>query len=179
MTSFVIWIFGLPCAGKTTIADALRDALAQRGITALRLDGDQLRKGLCKGLCNDLGFSLADSTENIRRAANVAKLAAEAGIPTIASLITPTQELRDLAATLIGDHRFLPVFIACPSSECARRDVKGLYAKAKAGQLTGLTGADGSFEVPGDDVLTVHSDTHTASECVEGIVATMSERGWL
>ena len=172
--SGVIWIFGLPCAGKTTIADALRDELARHAITALRLDGDQLRKGLCA----DLGSSLEDRTENIRRAAHMARLARAAGIPTIASLITPTEALRRLAAEIIGQDHFLPVFIDCPASECARRDVKGLYAQARAGQLTGLTGAGGAFETPEDGGLTVHSDSQSADEIVATIMRELAVRGW-
>ncbi len=172
---FVIWLYGLPCAGKTTIADALRDELAHRSITVLRLDGDQLRKGLCA----DLGYSMEDRTENIRRTAHVARLAIESGIPVVASLITPTQELRRLASGIIGEDRFLPVFIDCPASECARRDVKGLYAKAIAGQLTGLTGADGAFEPPETGELTVHSDSQNAGECVNTILLELAKRVWL
>ena len=173
--SGVIWIFGLPCAGKTTIADALRDELARHSITALRLDGDQLRNGLC----SDLGYSLEDRTENIRRAAHMARLARAAGIPTIASLITPTQALRRLAAKIIGMDHFLPVFIDCPASECARRDVKGLYAQARAGQLTGLTGADGAFEPPADGEMTVRSDSQSADEIVATIMRELATRGWM
>ncbi len=173
--SGVVWIFGLPCAGKTTIADALRDEFSRLGITALRLDGDQLRQGLCAGL----GYSMEDRTENIRRAAHAARQASIAGIHTIASLITPTQALRRMAAEIIGEELFLPVFIDCPASECARRDVKGLYAKARAGQLSGLTGADGAFEVPEPDTLTLQTNEHTVAECVAQVMAELVRRKWV
>ncbi|MDB6116539.1 MAG: adenylyl-sulfate kinase [Verrucomicrobiaceae bacterium] len=172
--SGVVWIFGLPCAGKTTIGDALRDEFSRRSITALRLDGDQLRQGLCAGL----GYSMEDRTENIRRAAHAARVAVTAGIPVIASLITPTQALRRMAGEIIGE-RFLPVFIDCPASECARRDVKGLYAKAKAGQLTALTGTDGAFERPEPGVLTLQTNEHTVAQCVEQVMGELVSREWL
>lgn len=173
--SFAVWLFGLPCAGKTTLGDALRDELAARGINALRVDGDQLRKGLCA----DLGFSHDDRTENIRRAAQVARLACDSGVAVIASFITPTQALRDLAAGIVGEERFLPVFVDCPVNECSRRDVKGLYARAQAGQLTGLTGADAGFDPPGKDGFAVRSDARSIEECVQDIVAEMRRRGLL
>ncbi len=173
--SFVVWLFGLPCAGKTSLGDALHDELARRGVSALRLDGDQLRKGLCA----DLGFSHDDRTENIRRAAHVARLACKGGIPVIASFITPTHALRDLATGIVGGERFLPVFVDCPVDECSRRDVKGLYARARAGQLTGLTGADAGFDPPGKDGFTIRSDARSIEECVQDIVAEMRACGWL
>lgn len=172
---FVVWLYGLPCAGKTTIADALRDELSRRGITALRLDGDQLRQGLC----SDLGYSVEDRAENIRRAAHVARLASAAGIPVIASLITPTQALRRMAGEIIGEDSFLPVFVDCPASECARRDVKGLYAKAIAGQLTGLTGADGSFELPEAGSLALHTNLRAVDECIAQVMVEMIRREWV
>ena len=139
----VIWLFGLSGAGKTTISSLLKEKLEGDGFFTVALDGDVLREGLNK----DLSFSEQDRRENIRRAAEFAKVLVKNNIITICSFITPLQENRASAAGIIGENYF-EVFIQCPLSECIKRDVKGLYKKAKANQITNFTGISANFETP-------------------------------
>jgi adenylyl-sulfate kinase len=143
-----VWMTGLPAAGKSTIAAALEEWLVHRGIPALRLDGDNLRHGLN----GDLGFDPADRAENVRRTAHTARLLAEAGTIAIVSLVSPYAADRRLARELHERDgvQFLEVFIDTPLQECERRDPKGLYARARAGDLHGLTGVDDVYERPTD-----------------------------
>ncbi len=172
---FVVWLYGLPSAGKTTLAKALVDRLSNHEIPTLRVDGDVLRSGLC----SDLGFSDADREENVRRAANVVKLAANCGIVSIASLITPLRSLRDLVRRTVGEENLFISFVHCPVAECVRRDVKGLYAKAAAGQMKGMTGLDGTFEEPDAIDFCVHSASSSIDECVDLLLAEMVQRGFV
>jgi adenylylsulfate kinase len=169
---FVVWLYGLPSAGKTTLAKALVEQLSSHGIPTLRIDGDVLRSGLC----SDLGFSDHDREENVRRAANVAKLAANCGIVSIASLITPMRSLRELVRSTVGEDNLLISFVHCPVDECVRRDVKGLYAKAASGQMKGMTGLDGTFEIPGENEFRVHSSASSIDECVTQLLDEMRRR---
>jgi adenylyl-sulfate kinase len=141
-----VWITGLPASGKSTLAAALEARLLAAGRAAYQLDGDNLRHGLN----GDLGFSPADRTENVRRTAEVAALLADAGVVAIAALVSPYVADRD-AARAVHDHRglpFLEVHVTTPLEECERRDPKGLYARARAGELPGLTGVDAPYEPP-------------------------------
>ena len=140
----VVWLYGLSGSGKSTLATALERRLHEEGMFTQVLDGDNIRTGLN----NNLGFSDEDRSENIRRIAEVAKLFASAGVVTITSFICPRNELRALAREIIGQADFLEVYVECSFETCEQRDVKGLYAKAKAGQVQNFTGRDSSFEAP-------------------------------
>lgn len=139
----LLWLYGLPCSGKTTLAHAAADRLRQEGKTVVQLDGDELRRGLC----SDLGFSRADREENLRRVAQVARLLGQQGVTVVASLVTPTVRDREIVRGIAGD-ALVSIFVDCPVEECARRDVKGHYARAARGDLKGFTGVDDLFERP-------------------------------
>lgn len=143
MTPRIYWLTGLSGAGKSSIAEATVRHLRSGDIPVLHLDGDVLRQGLCA----DLGFTEADRSENIRRAASLAQIAQSQGILTICSLISPLRSHRELARTL-GGAAFREVFIDCPLEECIRRDPKGLYSRALSGQLPNFTGVSAPYEPP-------------------------------
>ena len=140
----VVWLYGLSGSGKSTLATALERRLHEEGVFTQVLDGDNIRTGLN----NNLGFSDEDRSENIRRIAEVAKLFTTAGVVTITSFICPRNELRTLAREIVGQADFLEVYVECSFETCEQRDVKGLYAKAKAGQVQNFTGRDSSFDAP-------------------------------
>lgn len=140
----IYWITGLPAAGKTTLARALADALKASGRQVFVLDGDELRQGLCA----DLGLSDADRSENIRRAGEVARLMAKAGIDVVCAFVSPFDADRRRARALFRAGQFAEIYLNTSLDECVRRDPKGLYAKARAGAITGLTGWDAPYEVP-------------------------------
>ncbi|UQS13061.1 adenylyl-sulfate kinase [Pseudomonas sp. HS6] len=140
----VLWFTGLSGAGKSTIANALEQALLEEHRHTYLLDGDNIRLGLCR----DLKFSDQDRTENIRRVAEVAKLFVDAGLIVVSAFISPFRRDRALAREVIGDASFIEVYIATSLEECERRDTKGLYAKARSGELKNFTGIDSSYEPP-------------------------------
>lgn len=140
----VIWFTGLSGSGKSTLANALEEALHQKNYRTFILDGDNIRHGLNK----DLGFSNQDRVENIRRIAEVAKLMMDAGLVVITAFISPFEEDRRLAKALIGSKNFLEVYLDTPLEICEGRDIKGLYKKARLGQLKNMTGIDSPYEVP-------------------------------
>ncbi|WP_428329416.1 adenylyl-sulfate kinase [Mucilaginibacter sp.] len=160
----VVWLFGLSGAGKTTISDLLKEKLESNGFFTVSLDGDVLREGLNK----DLLFSEADRQENIRRAAEVAKMMLKNNIVTICSFITPLNKNRAMAADIIGEGYF-EVFVECPLSLCIKRDVKGLYQKAKANQILNFTGISASFETPENSSFIISTADDTAIESMEKI----------
>ena len=141
--AIVLWMVGLSGSGKSTIAKGLEKKLHAEGFFTELLDGDNLRVGVN----NNLGFSVEDRQENIRRATEVAKLFYNAGIITVCSFISPTKEIRAMAKEILGD-AMVEVFINTPLEECEKRDVKGLYQKARAGEIKGFTGIDSPFEAP-------------------------------
>lgn len=140
----VIWLTGLPCSGKTTIGIGLEQLLISRGFHVRLLDGDVTRKGIC----SDLGFSEEDRNENIRRIAEISKLFAESGIITINAFITPTENLRAMARDIIGREDFVNVFVNAPLDVCEERDIKGMYKKARNGEIKDFTGVSAPFEPP-------------------------------
>lgn len=140
----VIWLTGLPGAGKSTIANALEIALHADGVRTYVLDGDNVRQGLSR----DLGFGNADRVENIRRVAEVARLILDAGLVVIAAFISPFERERAMARELIGRERFMEVHVSTPLATCESRDPKGLYKKARAGLLANLTGVGSPYEAP-------------------------------
>jgi len=153
----VIWLYGLSGSGKSTLAVALERQLHAEDFTTQLLDGDNVRTGLNRGL----GFSDADRAENIRRVAEVAKLFTQAGIVTLCSFITPTRALRTAAREIIGAADFIEIYIKASFETCAKRDPKGLYAKATAGGVSQFTGRDSGFEPPADTDAAAIFDTET------------------
>ena len=159
----VIWLYGLSGSGKSTLAIALERRLHAEGFTTHLLDGDNVRSGLNR----DLGFTDADRAENIRRIAEVAKLFVQAGVVVIAAFITPQRAHRQLARTIIGADDFSEVYVAASFDTCAARDPKGLYAKAKAGNVQQFTGRDSSFEPPlaeDHDAQIIDTEAGTAAD---------------
>jgi len=168
--SFVVWLTGFSGSGKSTIANALEVSLFEKGIRSFCLDGDNTRLGINK----DLGFSSADRTENIRRVAEMAKLFLESGTIVITSFISPLISDREMAKNIIGDSDFVEVFINCPLEICEERDVKGLYAKARRGEIKDFTGIDSPFEAPLNSDIELFTNQNSIEECVEIILEKIS-----
>jgi adenylylsulfate kinase len=170
-----LWMTGLSASGKSTIAVALEQVLLQRGHHAYRLDGDNIRMGLNK----NLGFSAEDRAENIRRIGEVAKLFADAGIITVTSFISPYRTDRDLVRKLHEDAKipFFEVFVDLPIEVAEQRDPKGLYKKARAGQIKGFTGIDDPYEAPAQAELHLRTDKLSVAESVEQLLDLLEERG--
>ncbi|PLX00778.1 MAG: adenylyl-sulfate kinase [Marinilabiliales bacterium] len=161
--SRVIWMTGLSGAGKTTIAQHFEVALNKMGYLTQVLDGDNIRSGIN----NNLGFSEEDRYENIRRISEVSKLLMDSGIICINSFISPTNEIRDMAKKIIGEENFIEVFVDAPIEVCEQRDVKGLYEKARRGEIKNFTGIDSPFDIPDDADIVLHTDKLSVDECVE------------
>ncbi|MFP4351704.1 MAG: adenylyl-sulfate kinase [Puniceicoccaceae bacterium] len=172
--SLVVWLYGLSGSGKSTIANLAERALHAEGRMTQILDGDNIRSGLNR----NLGFSDEDRLENIRRIAEVARLFLDAGVITLASFITPKRELRRLARGIVGADDFLEVYVKASFDECARRDVKGLYAKAAKGGVGQFTGKDSGFEEPGPDdpVLVLDTEKESAVESTGRLLAAVRSR---
>lgn len=168
----MIWFTGLSGSGKSTIAIALERELHQRGILCRILDGDNIRSGIN----NNLGFSEADRIENIRRIAEVSKLFVDTGIVTIVAFISPSNDIRRMAADIIGQEDFLEVYVSTPLEECERRDVKGLYAKARRGEIKNFTGISAPFEAPAHPALTLDTSVLTLEESVNKLLALILPR---
>lgn len=162
----VLWMVGLSGSGKSTLARALENELFERGYFTKLLDGDNLRTGVN----NNLSFSEEDRTENIRRSAEVSKLFAQAGVVTICSLISPTEKIREMAKEIIGDD-YREVFISCPFEVCAERDVKGLYAKAIAGEIKNFTGLDSPFDEPQNPHVLIETDKESLEASKDKLLA--------
>lgn len=170
--SAIIWLTGLPASGKTTIAKELEKQLHGDGVHTYILDGDNVRHGLNK----DLGFSREDRQENIRRIAETAKLLMDAGIITICAFVSPYEEDRATARNLVDDNEFVEVHVKCPVDVCSQRDPKGLYHKALAGELKGMTGVDDPYEVPASADIVIETDRLTIDESVALIIGYLSQR---
>jgi bifunctional enzyme CysN/CysC len=160
---FVVWMTGLSGAGKSTLARKVEAQLFQQGYNVFVLDGDNVRQGLSQ----DLGFSLEDRSENLRRVAEVAKLFAEAGMICITAFVSPLQEDRERARAIIGPDRFLEVFVECPFSECEKRDPKSLYKKMRQGEVKDFTGVDSPYEAPREPHLTLPTAQLDSERCAE------------
>jgi adenylylsulfate kinase len=166
-----VWLTGLSGSGKSTIAVELEKRLWDRGVRAFILDGDNVRHGLNK----NLGFSPADRTENIRRIGEVAKLFTEAGMVAITAFISPYREDRDQVRALMPDD-FVEVLVECPLEVCEQRDVKGLYQKARAGQIKEFTGISAPYEPPAKPELALRTDRQSVDESVAAIVGLLAQR---
>ncbi len=164
--SKVIWLTGLSGSGKSTIAEAVEKELHQKGYLTMLLDGDNIRSGIN----NNLTFSDADRIENIRRIAEVSKLFLNCGIITLNSFVSPTNEIRALAKQIIGENDFVEIYVNAPLEVCEARDVKGLYAKARAGLIPDFTGITSPFEAPEHPALEIRTDKMEISESVQRLV---------
>ena len=165
-----IWLTGLPAAGKTTLASALEQQLREQGRPTCVLDGDSLRRGLCR----DLGFSEADRVENIRRVAEVARLMVDAGLTVMVALVSPYRDQRRLARQLLSDGEFIEVFVDTPLEECERRDPKGMYARARKGELKDFTGIGSRYERPENPDLRVDTSVMSVEESVERVLRALA-----
>ena len=163
----MLWFTGLSGSGKSTVAVALERELHRRGRLCRLLDGDNIRTGINAGL----GFSDDDRRENIRRIAEVGKLFVDTGIITLAAFVSPTEELRTLARDIIGAADFKEIFVATPLEECERRDVKGLYARARRGEVKNFTGISAPFEAPQNPALVLDTTDTPVEESVGKVLA--------
>lgn len=165
-TAILVWFTGLSGAGKSTLSDQVAKELAQQGVHTQVLDGDVLRQGLCK----DLGFSREDRSENIRRAGEVAKLLVENGTLTLAAFMSPMAQDREYVRQLIGAERFVEIYCKCSIEVCEARDIKGLYKRAKLGQVTQIVGWDVPYQEPENPDLAIDTGLLTIKESVERVM---------
>jgi adenylylsulfate kinase len=170
-----IWMTGLSASGKSTLAVALEKKLWERGVRAYVLDGDNIRHGLNK----DLGFSPKDRNENIRRIGEVAKLFTDASVVNVTAFISPYRADRDQVRALMGEGDFVEVFVDCPVEVCERRDPKGLYKKARAGDLPEFTGISAPYEAPLNPELSVHTDRESEAESLQHLLQYLERRGYI
>ncbi|MDT0690796.1 adenylyl-sulfate kinase [Salegentibacter sp. F188] len=167
----VVWFSGLSGSGKSTLANLVEKKLAEKGIHTYSLDGDNIRTGLNK----DLVFTSEERSENIRRIAEVAKLFIDSGTVVIAAFITPLKSDREIIKQIVGE-RFVGIFVKTSLQECERRDVKGLYKKARSGEIKNFTGIDAPYEEPVDFDITIDTENCTAQEAVEQIICVVERR---
>lgn len=169
----VLWFTGLPCSGKSTLADAVNEELKHRGVRVERLDGDIVRKSLT----SDLGFSKEDRAENLKRVTFVSKLLSRNGAAVLCSFVSPYREARDRIRQ--DTTNFIEIFVKCSVEECERRDVKGMYKLAREGKIKDFTGIDDPYEDPVDPELIVDTETETLEESVHKVLEYLTERGFL
>ena len=162
----VIWFTGLSASGKSTIAQHVEKMLYERGCSTYVFDGDNVRHGLC----NDLGFSAEDRTENIRRIGEMVKLFVDAGIIAMTAFISPYRKDRERIRDLIGRDHFFEIYVNCPVDVCADRDQKGIYAKAKAGTIKNFTGISAPYEPPEEPSLVIYSDQVDATRAAQQVL---------
>ena len=168
----VFWMTGLSGSGKSTIGTAVEKELYAKGYLTQLLDGDNVRTGIN----NNLGFSTADRMENIRRIAEVSKLFLSCGVITINTFVSPTNEIRELAKTIIGSKDFIEIYVNCPLEICEERDVKGLYKKARNGEIKDFTGITTPFEAPVNADLEIRTDKEPAEESVQKVLNYILEK---
>ncbi len=169
----IIWFTGLSGAGKSTLAHAVEEELFQRGCRTFVLDGDNVRHGLC----GDLGFSAKDRVENIRRIGEMSKLFMEAGVIVFAAFISPFRAERERVRGMVAHGDFIEIFCDSPLEICEIRDVKGIYKKARAGQIAEFTGISSPYEAPEDPELTVKTGAAELDACVQQVVREIVQRG--
>jgi adenylyl-sulfate kinase len=162
----VVWLTGLPCSGKSTLAAGLADRLAARAVPVCVVDGDELRRGLC----SDLGFTREDRRENLRRAAEIARLLATSGVVAVVALISPYREDRARARALAPPGSFLEVFVDCPVSVCRERDPKGHYRRADRSEIPEFTGVTAPYEPPAEPELRLPTHELSVEACLERLV---------
>ena len=171
--SAILWFTGLSGSGKSTLANAVNQALFERGLACYVLDGDNIRHGLCK----DLGFSDADREENIRRIGEVSKLFLDAGVVVLTAFVSPFKADRDRARSLVENGDFVEIHCAADLSVCEERDTKGLYAKARAGEIKEFTGISSPYEAPENPELRVDTGSQSLEACVELVINHLREAG--
>lgn len=169
----VLWFTGLSGAGKSTVAGALETRLAQLGYHTYLLDGDNVRHGLCR----DLGFSEQDRRENIRRIGELSKLMADAGLIVLSAFISPHREERQLVRDLLPENEFIEVYVNASLEVCEKRDPKGLYKKARAGEIRHFTGIDSEYQAPLTPEIDLPAGEKSVAELVELCIETMQQRG--
>lgn len=170
--AFVVWFTGLSGAGKSTLAHAVEEALFQEGRRTFVCDGDNVRHGLCA----DLGFSPQDRQENLRRIAEMARLFVDAGTIALSAFISPMQADREQVRKIVGPENFVEIFVACPLEVCEQRDVKGMYRKARAGEIREFTGISAPYEVPEAPALALDTSKLSVEECVEQVLNLLAPR---
>jgi len=170
---FTLWFTGLPCSGKSAVADRVAEALREKGHNVERLDGDVVRKDLTR----DLGFSKKDRDENIRRVTFVAKLLSRNGVAVLTSFISPYREMRDRARTETTN--FVEVYAKCPVEVCRERDVKGMYEKAIRGEIKEFTGVSDPYEEPLNPELVLETDKEPLEDSAARVLAKLEELGFL
>ena len=170
--SFVLWFTGLSGSGKSSISDKVEQLLFERGIHTYILDGDNVRKGLNKGL----GFTESDRYENLRRVGEVARLFIDAGIVLLCAFVSPLEKDRNLVKEIIGRNNFIEIFINTPLEECERRDKKGLYKKARAGELKNFTGIDSPYEEPKHPDIEIKTGEMGVDEAANLIVSAIEKK---
>lgn len=173
--SVVIWFTGLSGSGKSTISVALEKALFEQNITSYRLDGDNIRHGLNQ----NLGFTPEDRKENIRRIGEVGKLMVDAGVVTMTAFISPYEEDRNTVRDILEEGEFIEVFTKCSLDECESRDPKGLYKKARSGEIKEFTGINAPYEEPSNPEIVIDTENESVEESVEKIVAYLKENQYL
>lgn len=173
--SAILWFTGLSGAGKSTLSVAVEKELHQRGIRTYILDGDNVRHGLNK----NLGFSPEDRTENIRRIGEVSRLFADAGVMTLTAFISPYREDRDMVRELVNEGEFIEVYVKCGLEECEKRDPKGLYQKARSGEIKGFTGIDAPYEEPSSPEVTVETDKHPLEVSVQQVINYLIDKNYI
>lgn len=171
----ILWLTGLPAAGKTTLAREIARRLETLGVRAFVLDGDDLRLGLN----SDLGFSHAARAESVRRAGHAAKLLLDAGTIAVTALISPFRKHRERIRALAGDGRFVEIFVDAPLDVCERRDPKGLYASARAGEIQDVTGIDSPYEPPEDPDIRLRSAERPPGELAGQVILYLQEREYI
>lgn len=169
----VIWFTGLSGSGKSTLAHEVEERLHRLGARTFVFDGDNVRHGLCA----DLGFSLEDRSENIRRIGEMAKLFVEAGVIALTAFISPLRSDRERLRQRIGESDFIEIHCDCPIEVCESRDVKGLYRRARSGEIKDFTGISSPYEAPEHPDLLLESGTQSLQECVDRVVALLLQRG--
>lgn len=170
--SCVLWFTGLSGSGKSTLANRVDRKLHELGVRSFVLDGDNIRHGLC----HDLGFSLQDRAENMRRIGEVAKLFVDSGIITLTAFISPLRSEREKLKELIGEQDWLEIFVDCPLSTCEERDPKGLYKKARKGEIRDFTGISSPYEPPENPDLTIRTDEMSISEATDQLITLLQSR---
>ena len=169
----ILWFTGLSGAGKSTLAHALEERLHQQNCRTFVFDGDNVRHGLCA----DLGFSDEDRQENIRRIGEMAKLFIEAGVIALTAFISPFKADRKKVRDLVPDGDFIEIYCQCPLEICEERDVKGLYKRARAGEIKEFTGISSPYEEPENPELVVNTGEHSLDDCVDQVIAFLEHRG--
>ncbi|MDI6699066.1 MAG: adenylyl-sulfate kinase [Candidatus Saccharicenans sp.] len=170
---FTLWFTGLPCSGKSAVADRVAEILRDHNLRVERLDGDVVRKSLCR----DLGFSKKDRDENIRRVAFVAKLLTRNGVAVLTSFISPYREIREEARREIGE--FIEVYVKCPLEVCLSRDVKGMYQKAIRGEIKEFTGISDPYEEPVNPELILETDRESLEESARKVLDYLKKAGYI